>query len=99
MPEERKPEGFQPHQMLSDQLLLSGEAMAALNLTNRNVLDKSFIDFFLPAASCFPSISRKMKVVAKCETSKRLQVDRCQLLGGQWLPSDHGGWVTFEGEG
>ena len=38
VPEERKPEGFQLHQMLSDQLLLSGEAMAALNLNNRNIL-------------------------------------------------------------
>ena len=38
-----------------------------------------------------------MRVVAKCETAKRLQADRCQLFGGQWLPSDHGGWVTFEG--
>ena len=64
-------------------------------MNNRNILDKSSIDFFLPAASCFPSISRKMKVVAKCETSKRLRADRCQLFGGQW--SDHGGWVTFEG--
>ena len=47
--------------------------MAVLNLNNRNILDKSFIDFFLPAASCFPSISWKMRVVAKCETAKRLQ--------------------------
>ena len=103
VPEERKPEGFQPHQMLSDQLLLSGEAMAALNLTNRNVLDKSFIDFFLPAASCFPSISRKMKVVAKCETSKRQVSDlwwsvvafRSWWLGYCWgwgLKRDK--WVT-----
>ena len=25
------------------------------------------------------------------------KIARCQLFGGQWLPSDHGGWVTFEG--
>ena len=74
--------------------LLSGGNTGGLELA-AGIFYQSSIDL-LSSASCFPSISRKMRVVVKC--TKDCRRSRTGVSSLVVSGSLHDGWVTLEGE-